>query len=317
VDVATDAMTDNKTRRATDVKPPEKTPKIPRTDHEIPAKPTESRSESKDGASGSPTHVIRVARSVSYVAGIEWVSAPPPLRIHESRVQDGAWLSLETVEGKPLLAHQHVGRGLVSTWAFDPEQDGGAAWAEWKEVVPLLAKHADFLRRIPEPRHLMIATRATAEGLLVEGTLTHRRATRSDGAWTCLVSREGSEPVADLQSSDGVFFVPLSETSAGALDVTLSSGGVRRKTRVYLPPPNEILSRDLDIDRLREWCSRLGEHSLLGSTASDRLPTTNEPLITRHERLPLKGIEVLLGLLFLEIVLRRWDARSLRRQLDI
>ena len=318
VDVATDVMTDHKTRRADDVSKRNSKPEIPRVDHELPsdlAAPARTDDASTDDSDHS-RRILATARPVSYVAGIEWATAPPPSQIHAAEVRDGAWLSLETVEGKPVLAHQRVGRGLVSAWAFDPELDGGAEWAAWSECAPFLARHLEFMRRVPAPLHMVVAVRASAEGLLLEGTLTDRRDSQATGPWSCTVTAESPKFVAERQSHDGVFFVPLPDETEGPLTVVMSVDGQSRTTRVHLPPDDEILNRELDFDRLKRWCASLGEGTLLQATGSDKLPRIQVPSVSHRRGLPLKGLEFLIGFLLFEIALRRWEKSRQGRLTD-
>ena len=312
VDVASDVMDANNTRRASDDVEKDEARDIPRTDHQLPdAKGTKSAPTQKP-RKGIVQEAIEVGRMVSYVADIGWEAAPPLQRIHPASLRDGAWLSLVTAGGHPLVAHHVVGEGLVSVFAFDPEYDGGDLWSEWPDTGPFLSRHLEFLRGLPESPTLSLATRATAEGLLVEGTLLRDRDSQQSGMWTCRVTKGGTSLIAPVESADGFFFLPFATPLSGFVDVEVTVADSIKRRRVFLPPPDEVLSRNIDLDRLRAWCVAMGEQTLFAAADSDRLQTSDAGFVETDQRLPIRGMEILLVLFLLEIGLRRLDSSKKR-----
>ncbi|MCA9323231.1 MAG: VWA domain-containing protein, partial [Planctomycetes bacterium] len=319
VDVASKIMTENKTRSIDDVEPADDRPpeddRIVRPENLIPdatPRPTEERSpeELLETDPETRAHPVTMGRPTVYLDEIPWDTAPALRGRHLAQDKPGTWVSLRVDERLPLVAHWSRGEGRVIMAAVPSE---GA----WSEALTLWDGYAawttQMLRFVEQPSPLptmdldlqvsdqQLRVQVQGAGMAAEATDWTFRVDDLKGMVP--ISQRGLGPDEFLLSAEAPWlgeFLNLQINGTGAL------GELQHTTAVFVPPPQEVRHRGIDLRRLEAWRNALDAEivspALRASTPTEAV--TRRRRWTESQR--AAWLPWLLLLLLPELLLKRW-----------
>lgn len=265
VDVASSVMQKNKTRTAKDVKKPkERDPSIKRPENLLPdekPKPKADVAGAKTATNdlGTTALAIKAARAVSYLDGLDLDDGPKLFGVHPTKARPGAWVSLATERNDAVLAHDRFGDGLVALFGVPPEKGWSRDLGLWERYPVFLAQLYRFIERGAARPRLEIEGAADRSSALV--AVFDRRAREDDPSFTFrIVGPDGPAAATTHALGASRYLVSWQDPKVGPF-VRLNVEKDGRKvggTSFFVPPPEEIRRRGVDLERAEIWRSRLG-----------------------------------------------------------
>lgn len=254
-----------------------------------------------------PVELFVVANPAPYLEGVQPTDCPGILGRHGARVKPGAWLSLKTERGDPVLAHQIAGKGRIAAMTVPMDGPSALHLSAWDGYQTLAAQLVRFLALGAKRERFGLWSTSQGRFVRVRAVDVSERHLKP-GAFVLRVTDEEGLGV-DLESEEvapGLWhLIPSAAENAAALRIALQrqeSPEVLALLTVPLPPVPEISEQGIDLEGLDTLARDLG-----GEVVTD-LPKSlaiGERTMTEERDARLRYWPWLLGLFLVDLLLKR------------